>query len=89
MAQAQIDLVRVRRARNDLTAVTLRDLAGGAQPPVADTGPHAAPFDVSPMDVLHLHVPDLATRLAAMDRYERRALSRRKFAIRAFSTAGR
>jgi hypothetical protein len=77
VAHAQVDLIRIRRARHDLIAAAFTHLAGGAEEAVADPG--AAPF----------HVPDLVVRLAAMDRYERRARSRRKFAIRAFNAARR
>jgi hypothetical protein len=56
IAEAQIDLDRVRRIRHDLLSDALRD-----------------------GDALH--------RLARIDRYERRALSRRKFAIREFDRA--
>ena len=57
IAAAQIDLVRARRARQDIF-------------------PKSRPE------------PDAIRRLAAMDRYERRARSRRKLAIRDFDDAG-
>jgi len=57
IAAAQIDLVRVARARRELFAAALRESAG---------------------------VP----RLAALGRYERRALARRRRAIRNFDAHG-
>jgi len=60
VAEAQVDLLRIRHVRHDLIAAAF--IRG------SDTA-------------------DLAQRLAVMARYERRVLSRRKFAIRDFDAA--
>lgn len=107
IAAAQIDLVRVRRARQTLLSRALGD--ADYQSPVAlkindalvtlvarKLGP-AAPIQslVSQMlrakpqgpDRFATILSDLCGQLAVMERYERRALSRRKFAVRIFDAA--
>jgi hypothetical protein len=80
IAEAQIDLRRVRYARHQFLTQT------SAEPPGA---PLEAPakFVTSVPEGLHKFATLLsqeAKQLLRMDRYERRAPSRRKFAIRAF-----
>jgi hypothetical protein len=106
VAEAQLDLVRVRRARHDLIATALADpgyvsprvkgerarlleratslARSGRLPPFLD--PIIAGLRRTPQgpDKLALILADLASRLAAFDRYERLARSRRKFAMRAY-----
>lgn len=111
IAEAQLDLVRVRRARHDLIVGALAGSTGvphGVSSRIAgqkallleraerlanQRGPWASLLDTivaqlrrapTPADKLAQVIADLAPRLDAMDRYERRARWRRARAIEAY-----
>jgi|GEM_PF-939118 len=107
IAEAQVDLLRVRRARHDLISrafsnphfrpgkglhAWIRHLAkasallrrGVALPQDMRDAIEAKPQGA---EKLALILSDASAELARMDRYERRALWRRKFAIREFDAA--
>jgi hypothetical protein len=73
VAEAQIDLRRIRHARSNFGHQLAAHLATKRE------GPQKLASIVS----------DTTRQLEAMDRYERRALSRRKFAMRAFDVVRR
>ncbi|MDI1343506.1 MAG: hypothetical protein PSV22_05310 [Pseudolabrys sp.] len=73
IAAAQVDLVRVRQVRHRLLVASEieHDSDASSEP---GSGPHQD----------RAVIPNLEKRLAALDRYERRAISRRKRAIREY-----
>jgi hypothetical protein len=106
VAEAQIDLRRVRHARHQFLSDTLsweyysytkmrmkvKILRALLRPNPPDISTEALKFATSNPslegpDKLATILLEQAKELLAMDRYERRALSRRKFAVRAFDEA--
>jgi hypothetical protein len=79
VAAAEVDLRRVRRVRHDIIA------GAYANPDYrSPTMGNASPREFWGPEKLAQIQFDYAAKLAVIDRYERRALSRRKFAIRDF-----
>ena len=80
IAEAQVDLMRVARARRYIISAAMADPVSG----ISNQG-SVIRHQCSLVAILS----DISARLARLDRYERGALWRRKCAIRAFDVARR
>ena len=81
IAEAQIDLIRIRGARHDLLASNINH----PEQTTCDTVTQNEDLD----NLIERCIGVLANQFILMDRYERRALSRRKFAIRVLDAVRR
>jgi hypothetical protein len=85
VAEAHLEIVRVRQARRVLISPALTNLAYWPLKPSREPLSQKVTkhLDGSPTTKkLTFMIADIANTFKAMDRYERRSLSRRKFAIR-------
>jgi hypothetical protein len=93
IAEAQIDLYRARQVRR---ALLQHGLAGAVPPAGAPVRPRSQYLENDPISdhlpatyaqIIARALVDLCSKVHAIQRYESRALARRKFAIRAFNSA--